>query len=95
MVSLHDRNEAPFFRIVTEHPDEMMPIECAAQQAYEWSDAGQPVPAAGQRCATSRRIAAAVADVDFAQEHAGIERPANLLQHARSCMEDSRYPAYA
>jgi len=26
MASLHDRNEALFFRIVTEHPDEMMPI---------------------------------------------------------------------
>jgi malate dehydrogenase (oxaloacetate-decarboxylating)(NADP+) len=26
MTALHDRNEALFFRVVTEHPDEMMPI---------------------------------------------------------------------
>jgi malate dehydrogenase (oxaloacetate-decarboxylating)(NADP+) len=26
MASLHDRNEALFFRVVTENPDEMMPI---------------------------------------------------------------------
>ena len=42
----------------------------------------------------SAQIAAAVAAVAFEQGHAGIERPADLLGHVRSCMYDPVYPAY-
>jgi malate dehydrogenase (oxaloacetate-decarboxylating)(NADP+) len=43
----------------------------------------------------SAHIAAAVAQVAFEQGHAGIEKPADLLAHVRSCMYDPRYPSYA
>jgi len=43
----------------------------------------------------SARIAAAVAAIAFAQGHAGIERPVDLLAHVRSCMYDPVYPRYA
>ncbi len=44
--------------------------------------------------AVSARIAAAVAAVAYAQGHAGLERPADLLAHVRSCMYDPAYPQY-
>jgi malate dehydrogenase (oxaloacetate-decarboxylating)(NADP+) len=43
----------------------------------------------------SAHIAAAVAQVAFELGHAGIEVPADLLAHVRSCMYDPRYPVYA
>jgi malate dehydrogenase (oxaloacetate-decarboxylating)(NADP+) len=43
----------------------------------------------------SAQLAVAVAEVAFEQGHAGIERPADLLAHIRSCMYDPRYPTYA
>ena len=43
----------------------------------------------------STQLAVAVADVAFRQGHAGIERPADLLAHVRSCMYDPGYPRYA
>ncbi len=43
----------------------------------------------------SAHLAVAVAEVAFQQGHAGIERPADLLAHVRSCMYDPRYPTYA
>ncbi|HEX7441184.1 MAG TPA: NAD-dependent malic enzyme [Caldimonas sp.] len=43
----------------------------------------------------SAHLAVAVAEVAFEQGHAGIERPADLLAHVRSCMYDPRYPTYA
>ena len=42
----------------------------------------------------SARIAAAVAGVAYDQGHAGIDRPADLLAHVRSCMYDPVYPRY-
>ncbi|MEO8526670.1 MAG: NAD-dependent malic enzyme [Caldimonas sp.] len=42
----------------------------------------------------SAQIAAAVAAVAYDQGHAGIERPADLLAHVRSCMYDPVYPRY-
>jgi len=35
-----------------------------------------------------------VAEVAFRQGHAGIERPADLLAHVRSCMYDPAYSRY-
>lgn len=43
----------------------------------------------------SAHIATAVAEVAFAQGHAGIERPADLLAHVRACVYEPRYPRYA
>ena len=43
----------------------------------------------------SAHIAAAVAEVAFAQGHAGIDRPADLLDQVRRQMYDPDYPAYA
>ena len=43
----------------------------------------------------SAHIAAAVAEVAFAQGHAGIDRPADLLDHVRDQMYDPDYPVYA
>jgi malate dehydrogenase (oxaloacetate-decarboxylating)(NADP+) len=43
----------------------------------------------------SAHIATAVAEVAFAQGHAGITRPADLLAHVRACMYEPRYPRYA
>jgi malate dehydrogenase (oxaloacetate-decarboxylating)(NADP+) len=42
----------------------------------------------------SAKLAVAVAEVAFSQGHAGIERPADLLAHVRSCMYDPTYPQY-
>jgi malate dehydrogenase (oxaloacetate-decarboxylating)(NADP+) len=43
----------------------------------------------------SAHIAAAVAEVAFAQGHAGIDEPADLLAHVRSCMYEPSYTRYA
>ena len=43
----------------------------------------------------SAHIATAVAEVAYAQGHAGIDRPAELLAHVRSRMYEPDYPAYA
>jgi malate dehydrogenase (oxaloacetate-decarboxylating)(NADP+) len=43
----------------------------------------------------SAHIAVSVAEVAFAQGHAGIERPADLLAHVRACMYQPSYAAYA
>jgi len=43
----------------------------------------------------SAHIATAVAEVAFAQGHAGIDRPADLLDHVRDQMYRPEYPAYA
>ena len=43
----------------------------------------------------SAHIATAVAEVAFAQGHAGIDRPADLLDHVRGQMYEPEYPAYA
>ncbi len=43
----------------------------------------------------SVRIASAVAEVAFQQGLAGIERPADLEAHVRSCMYEPIYPRYA
>ena len=43
----------------------------------------------------SAHIATAVAEVAFAQGHAGLARPADLLGHVQGCMYEPRYPAYA
>jgi len=43
----------------------------------------------------SARIACAVAEVAFSQGVAGIERPADLLEHMKSQMYEPRYPTYA
>jgi malate dehydrogenase (oxaloacetate-decarboxylating)(NADP+) len=43
----------------------------------------------------SAHIAAAVAEVAFAQGHAGIGRPTDLLAHVRNSMYEPSYPAYA
>jgi malate dehydrogenase (oxaloacetate-decarboxylating)(NADP+) len=43
----------------------------------------------------SVHIAAAVAEVAYAQGHAGIERPADLAAHMRAAMYEPTYPVYA
>ena len=43
----------------------------------------------------SAHIAAAVAEVAFAQGYAGIDKPGDLLAHVRSCMYEPSYPHYA
>jgi len=43
----------------------------------------------------SAHIAAAVAEVAFAQGHAAIDRPADLLDYMRACMYQPVYPRYA
>jgi len=43
----------------------------------------------------SAHIAVSVAEVAFAQGHAGIERPADLLAHVKACMYQPAYAAYA
>ena len=43
----------------------------------------------------SAHIARAVAEVAYAQGHAALPRPADLLAHVRSCMYDPAYPVYA
>jgi malate dehydrogenase (oxaloacetate-decarboxylating)(NADP+) len=55
---------------------------------------GSLYPPLAQVRDVSAQIALAVAEVAFAQGHAGIERPADLLAYVRSCMYDPSYPQY-
>jgi len=56
---------------------------------------GSLYPPLSQVRGVSAHIAAAVAEVAFAQGHAGIARPPDLLEHIRSCMYEPRYETYA
>ena len=56
---------------------------------------GSLYPPLAQVRDVSLHIAVAVVDVAFAQGHAGIERPKDLVSHVRSCMYDPAYPKYA
>ncbi len=56
---------------------------------------GSIYPPLAQVRDVSTQLAMAVAEVAFSQGHAGIERPADLLAHVRSCMYDPSYPTYA
>jgi malate dehydrogenase (oxaloacetate-decarboxylating)(NADP+) len=55
---------------------------------------GSLFPPLAQVREVSTHLAVAVAEVAFRQGHAGIERPADLFSHVRSCMYDPRYPRY-
>jgi len=57
-------------------------------------DQGSLFPPLSQVRDVSLQLAVAVAEVAFSQGHAGIERPADLLAHVRSCMYDPTYPQY-
>jgi len=56
---------------------------------------GSLYPPLAQVRDVSLHIAVAVVEVAFAQGHAGIERPKDLVSHVRSCMYDPSYPQYA
>jgi len=56
---------------------------------------GSLYPPLAQVRDVSLHIAVAVAEVAFAQGHAGIERPKDLVSHVRSCVYDPSYPQYA
>jgi malate dehydrogenase (oxaloacetate-decarboxylating)(NADP+) len=66
----------------------------AAQVTQQDLDQGSLFPPLSQVREVSTKLAAAVAEVAFSQGHAGIERPADLLEHVRSCMYDPAYPQY-
>jgi malate dehydrogenase (oxaloacetate-decarboxylating)(NADP+) len=66
----------------------------AAQVTQHDLDQGSLYPPLSQVRDVSLQLAVAVAEVAFRQGHAGIERPADLLAHVRSCMYDPTYPQY-
>jgi len=66
----------------------------AAQVTQHDLDQGSLFPPLAQVRDVSMKLAVAVAEVAFRQGHAGIERPADLLAHVRSCMYDPAYPQY-
>ena len=66
----------------------------AAQVTQQDLDQGSLFPPLSQVRDVSTKLAVAVAEVAFSQGHAGIERPADLLAHVRSCMYDPTYPQY-
>ena len=69
--------------------------ELARQVSSEDLAQGSLYPPLSEVREVSAHIAVAVANEAFAQGHAGIARPADLLAHVRSCMYDPRYPAVA
>ena len=66
----------------------------AAQVTQQDLEQGSLFPPLAQVRDVSTKLAVAVAEVAFSQGHAGIERPADLLAHVRSCMYDPAYPQY-
>ncbi|HSC63968.1 MAG TPA: NAD-dependent malic enzyme, partial [Caldimonas sp.] len=56
---------------------------------------GSLYPPLAQVRDVSLHIAVAVAEIAFAQGHAGVERPKDLVSHVRACMYDPSYPQYA
>ena len=66
----------------------------AAQVTQQDLDQGSLFPPLSQVREVSTKLAVAVAEVAFSQGHAGIERPADLHAHVRSCMYDPTYPQY-
>ena len=66
----------------------------AAQVTQKDLDQGSLFPPLSQVREVSTKLAVAVAEVAFSQGHAGIERPADLRAHVRSCMYDPAYPQY-
>ena len=56
---------------------------------------GSIYPPLNASARSRRSIAFAVAEVAFSQGVAGIERPADLLEHVKSQMYEPRYPTYA
>ena len=66
----------------------------AAQVTQQDLEQGSLYPPLAQVREVSLQLAVAVAEVAFSQGHAGIERPADLLAHVRSCMYDPAYPQY-
>jgi len=66
----------------------------AAQVTQQDLDQGSLFPPLSQVREVSMKLAVAVAEVAFSQGHAGIERPADLLAHVRSCMYDPAYSRY-
>ena len=67
----------------------------AAQVTADDLAQGSLYPPLAQVRDVSLQLAVAVAEVAFRQGHAGIERPADLVAHVRSCMYDPAYPQYA
>ena len=66
----------------------------AAQVTVQDLEQGSLFPPLSQVREVSTHLAVAVAEVAFRQGHAGIERPADLLAHVRSCMYDPAYSRY-
>jgi len=67
----------------------------AAQVTAQDLAQGSLYPPLAQVRDVSLQLAVAVAEVAFAQGHAGIERPKDLVAYVRSCMYDPAYPTYA
>jgi malate dehydrogenase (oxaloacetate-decarboxylating)(NADP+) len=67
----------------------------AAQVTAQDLEQGSLYPPLAQVRDVSLQLAVAVVEVAFAQGHAGIERPKDLMAYVRSCMYDPAYPQYA